>query len=212
MGASAASPGAAAQGDAQADTRAEEAALVGALKAGELRAFDAVYARHRARVFTFLVRLAGRRDVAEDLLQETFLRLATHAPSLADDTVLAAWLFTVARNLWRSHRRWRLLDAARLRELGLWPGSGDAAPGPLALAEAAQTSARLEAALAALPETYREVLLLVAIERLEPQQAAAVLGLRDDALRQRLSRARAMLAEALERAERSAPPKKGTPR
>jgi RNA polymerase sigma-70 factor (ECF subfamily) len=199
--------------EATSDTaRVEELALVRALRAGESRAFDAVYARHRARVFSFLLRLSGRRDVAEDLLQETFLRLATHAPALAPDTVLAAWLFTVARNLWRSHRRWRLLDAARLRELGLWPGSHDAAPGPLALAEAAQTNARLEGALAALPETYREVLLLVAVERLEPQQAAAVLGLRDDALRQRLSRARAMLADALETTERSDAVKRGTAR
>jgi RNA polymerase sigma-70 factor (ECF subfamily) len=209
----AAHAGAVRTGEGPSDTaRAEERALVRALRAGESHAFDAVYARQRARVFTFLLRLSGRRDVAEDLLQETFLRLATHAPTLAPDTVLAAWLFTVARNLWRSHRRWRLLDAARLRELGLWPGSRDAAPEPLALAEAAQTAARLEGALAALPETYREVLLLVAVERLEPQQAATVLGLRDDALRQRLSRARAMLAEALEKTERSAAVTRGAAR
>lgn len=183
-----------------ANAEADEAALLRALRAGESRAFDAIYARYRPRIFSFLLRLARRRDVAEDLLQETFMRLATHATSLAEDTTLAAWLFTVARNLWRSHRRWRLLDAERLRELGLWPGA--AAPeSPLALTEASDTERRLEAALIALPETYREVLLLIAVERLEPQQAAEVLGMRADALRQRLARGRAMLAEALAQGE-----------
>ncbi len=177
-----------------------DAALVRALRQGDVRAFDAVHARFRCRIFSFLVRLARRRDVAEDLLQETFLRLGTHATTLAEDTVLSAWLFTVARNLWRSHRRWRVLDAERLRELGLWPGA--AAPvTPLALAEASEAERKLETALVSLPEKYREVLLLVAVEQLEPARAAEVLGLRPDALRQRLGRARAMLAEAWTEAE-----------
>lgn len=184
---------------AAADTDAEDAALVRALRAGEARAFDAAYGRYRSRIFSFLLRLARRRDVAEDLLQETFVRLAKHARTLAEDTVLGAWLFTVARNLWRSHRRWRLLDAERLRELGLWPAASSVTP--LALSEATETERRLEAALVALPEMYREVLLLVAVERLEPQRAAEVLGLRADAVRQRLLRARAMLSEALAKDE-----------
>ncbi len=178
---------------------AEDAALVRALRAGEARAFDLAYARYRSRIFSFLLRLARRRDVAEDLLQETFVRLAKHARTLAEDTVLGAWLFTVARNLWRSHRRWRLLDAERLRELGLWPSASSVTP--LALSEATETERRLEAALLALPEMYREVLLLVAVERLEPQRAAEVLGLRADAVRQRLLRARAMLSQALAKDE-----------
>ena len=127
------------------------------------------------------------------------MRLAKHARTLAEDTVLGAWLFTVARNLWRSHRRWRLLDAERLREVGLWPSASSVTP--LALSEATETERRLEAALLALPEMYREVLLLVAVERLEPQRAAEVLGLRADAVRQRLLRARAMLSQALAKDE-----------
>ena len=61
--------------------------------------------------------LSRRRDVAEDLLEETWLRLVTTAPRLADDTCLGAWLFTVARNLaideWRARRsRPELVTAA----------------------------------------------------------------------------------------------------
>jgi RNA polymerase sigma-70 factor (ECF subfamily) len=170
-----------------------EAELVPRLRNGDLRAFDAVFAAHRASIFGYLLRMSRRRELAEELLQETFLRLARHAPRLRDDTNVRAWLFTVARNLWISHRRWAWLDGERLAELARGVVFGE--PGPDALAEAAQAGRRVETALAKLPETYREVLLLVAVEKLTPQEAADVIGIRPDALRQRLARARAMMAQ-----------------
>lgn len=170
-----------------------EAELVPRLRNGDLRAFDAVFAAHRASIFGYLFRMSRRRELAEELLQEAFLRLARHAPRLRDDTNVRAWLFTVARNLWISHRRWAWLDGERLAELAR--GVVFREPGPDALAEAAQAGRRVETALAKLPETYREVLLLVAVEKLTPQEAADVIGIRPDALRQRLARARAMMAE-----------------
>jgi DNA-directed RNA polymerase specialized sigma24 family protein len=60
---------------------------------------------------------------------------------------------------------------------------------------------RLEAALVALPLQYREALLLVAIEGLTPSEAAQVCGVSGEAMRQRLSRGRTMLAERLRRTE-----------
>ena len=181
---------------------AEDGDLVQRLKRGDPAAFDAVYDRHRPRLFAFLTRMARRRDLAEDLLQETFVRLATHAHGLDDDTELGAWLFRVARNLFISHRRWAVLDADRLRELGLWPGSRDAPASPFEQTAATETERRLERAIAELPVSYREALLLVVVEHMEPQQAAAVAGITPEAMRQRLSRARAMIAEKLERKER----------
>src|SRR5690242_7180313 len=82
--------------------RETELALVARLRQGDADAFDEVYAAFNARLFTFLVRLSRRRDVAEDLLEETWLRLVKHARRLRPDTRLAAWLFTVARHLWVS--------------------------------------------------------------------------------------------------------------
>jgi DNA-directed RNA polymerase specialized sigma24 family protein len=69
--------------------------LVLALKRGEAVAFDAVYEAHRPTLYSYLVRLTGRKDVAEDHFQETWIRLATHAARLDAGTHLAAWLFTV---------------------------------------------------------------------------------------------------------------------
>jgi len=171
---------------------------VARLKRGEARAFDEVYDELRPRIYRFLLRLTHRRELAEDLLQETFIRLATRATELSDDTDLAAWLFTVARNLFVSHRRWVLVDADRLRAMKLWPGaSARDDSSPFEQLAASETERRVEAALASMPVAYREVVLLVAVERLEPASAALVLGLRPDAFRQRLARARSMLAGRL---------------
>jgi RNA polymerase sigma-70 factor (ECF subfamily) len=160
-------------------------------------AFDAAYAEHRARIYNFLHRLSGRRDVADDLFQETFLKLARHGGSLRPDTNLAAWLFTVARNAWLSHRRWSIhRPEAPLPEL---PG-GDAEQ----TAEARSDLQALDRALQALPDAAREVLLLVGVEGMAHDQAASVLGTTPEALRQRLSRVRAMLAEKLDRRTKGA--------
>jgi RNA polymerase sigma-70 factor (ECF subfamily) len=169
--------------------------LVAALVRGEPAAFDAAYARYRAPVYAFLLRLARRPFLAEDLMQETWLKLARHAVRLRPETNLRAWLFTVARNQFRSYRRWALLDAERLRELGL--GGGGGASSPFADAAASETERRLEAALAALPVKYREVLLLVGVEGLPHEEVAAILGLTGEALRQRLARGRAFVRERL---------------
>jgi len=180
--------------------RESELALVARLRAGDAGAFDVVYDHFNARLFNFLARLARRREVAEELLEETWLRLVSRAPRLAADTRLGPWLFTVARNLHVSYRRSRALeDSHAVGLLGLWP-SGMPQPSPFEFASASQTERRLEEAIGALPVVYREALLLVVMEGLRPAEAAAVCGIGSDAMRQRLSRARAKLAAHLEEA------------
>ena len=88
-------------------THEPEAALVERLRAGEHAAFDEVYDVYRARLYTFLVRLSRSRHVADDLSEELWLRLVTHAGRLRPDTRLGAWLFAVARNLYVSYCRAR---------------------------------------------------------------------------------------------------------
>src|SRR5512134_818726 len=99
-----------------------ELRLVARLKAGDAAAFEAIYEAFRPRLFSFLARLSRRRDVAEDLLEETWLRLVTTASALTDDTRLGPWLFTVARNLFASWCRHRAVDDNRIFDLAWsWP-------------------------------------------------------------------------------------------
>ncbi|HET9934653.1 MAG TPA: RNA polymerase sigma factor [Polyangiaceae bacterium] len=178
-----------------------EPELLRALGRGDPNAFDQVYERLRAPLHSFLVRLSTDRELAEDLLQETWLRLARHAASLPHDTNLRAWLFTVARNLYRSHRRWSLLDADRLRDWGFMQSESRESPFEALAASAEQRA--VERALASLPAPEREVLLLCAWSGFEPAEAAVIIGIRADAVRQRLSRARAKLRERLRHMELS---------
>lgn len=182
--------------------RESELALVRRLRAGDREAFDAVHAALISRLFNFLARLSRRRDLAEDLLEETWLRLVGRAATLHPDTHLAAWLFTVARNLYSSHCRARLVEHTHAASLmGLWPSPAPG-PSPYESIAATETGRRLEAALATLPVSYREALLLVAMEGLSPAQAAGVCGITPEAMRQRLGRARALLSQRFEAAER----------
>lgn len=175
-----------------------ELELVARLRLGEAEAFDAVYRALNGRLLTFLVRLSRRHNIAEDLLEETWLRLVTHASRLRPDTRLIPWLFTVARNLHVSHCRSRLLeDGVAGCLIGLWP-SGTARPSPFEETALNELESRLEAAIAALPESLREAILLVAIEGLQPMEAAEICGVTPVAMRQRVSRGRAALAAALE--------------
>ena len=175
----------------------DERVLVARLRAGDTGAFDEVYDAYRARVFAFLLRMTRSRTLAEDLLDETWLRLVRHSTRLVPDTRLGPWLFTVARHLYWSHRRDALVEESSIAELlTLWPSLAPW-PSPFDLAAADELERRVERALATLSPQYREVLLLVGHEGLTPTDASVVCGISPEALRQRLSRARAALAERL---------------
>lgn len=176
--------------------RDSELELVRRLRHGDPEAFDVVHAAFNARLFGFLARLARSREVAEDLLEETWLRLVEHAARLREDTRLAPWLFTVARNLYVSYCRSRMLQNAHGADMiGLWPSVQPSSP--FEETSTRELERRLEAALATVPMIYREVLLLVVVEGLKPSEAAVVCGITPEALRQRLSRGRALLVERM---------------
>jgi RNA polymerase sigma-70 factor (ECF subfamily) len=167
-----------------------EDALVDRLRDGDAAAFDALYEAYRPRLFGFLLRLTRQRSLAEDLLDETWLRLVAHARTLRADTRIGAWLFTVARNLYWSYRRSSMTEAGAL---SLWPAERQD-PTPFEIAATNELHGRIERALAKLTAQQREVLLLVAVEGLAPSEAAGICGITAEAMRQRLSRARAALA------------------
>lgn len=175
-----------------------EARLVERLRKGDSSAFDRVYAAFHPRIFSFLLRLSGRRDTAEDLAQETWLKLAKAAPGLREDTMLAPLLFTIARNSFMSHRRWAMLDLSRIVTLGIEVMAAEPSePTPETQHERARSMALLENALAQISVGSREILLLVGVEGMDQEEVAKVLGVSYDALRQRLSRARKELSETM---------------
>ena len=127
-----------------------EVELVSRLRAGDSTAFDEIYMIFNRRLLNFLARMARNRSVAEDLLEETWLRLVSAGEDLRADTRLGPWLFTVARNLYISYCRSRVRETAYTADLVLlWPC--EMPKTPFDLASLSEFEERLEAAIADLP-------------------------------------------------------------
>jgi RNA polymerase sigma-70 factor (ECF subfamily) len=182
--------------------REAEFELVQRMAGGDTAAFDVIYDQYRARLYSFLVRLSRRRDVAEDLLEETWLRLVKHAERIKPGTPLGPWLYTVARNLDIGYCRSRCVEDERSAGLmGLWPAASPG-PSPFERAAASEFHACVERALAALAPCYQEVLQMSLIEEMTPAGMAELCGVPPATMRQRLLRARALLARELQSAVR----------
>jgi len=139
----------------------------------------------------FAMSLSGNADRADDLVQETVMRAMANINSFTPGTNMAAWLFTILRNLFRSQYR------KRRREVE------DPDGGYLAgLKASPEQFGRLEfkeliGALAKLPDVQREALLLVAASGFSYDEAAAICEVAVGTIKSRVSRARQLLAELL---------------
>jgi RNA polymerase sigma factor (sigma-70 family) len=165
--------------------------LIERLRQGDEDAFAQIYQAEKATLYGYLLRLGRDPNVAADLFQNVWLKLARHAPRLRADSNLRAWLLTVARREYISFRRAQALDLSRLLVLGLAPEASLASPPD------ADGQALLEA-LHRLSDADREVLLLCADSGLDSADRATALGISEVALRQRLARARGRLQRLLE--------------
>ena len=169
-----------------------ERELIDALCAREAGAFEELYDRHRVPIWRFLARLTGGGPSAEDLFQETWLAAARRAHLLREDTSLLRWLYTIAHNKHRNDLRGWVQESRKGAELYAHPAPEP--PRPDDAASAQLEVERVRSAMTRQPAAHREVLILCACEGLESDDAAAVLGLTPEAVRKRLSRARAELA------------------
>jgi RNA polymerase sigma-70 factor (ECF subfamily) len=119
---------------------------------------SALVAAHRAAVVRYLARYTGDPDLAEDLAQETFVRLRDRPP--ADRSEPRRWLFTVATNLARDAHRTAQRRGELAREGVDRLPVADPPPDPAAAMEREEIGRRVGAALATLPDRDRTILLM----------------------------------------------------
>ncbi|MEM6769075.1 MAG: sigma-70 family RNA polymerase sigma factor [Bacteroidota bacterium] len=153
--------------------------------AGDIRQLGELYARHKQPLFGFL---CGRtdRETAQDLLQNTFERVIKYRNSYKGPS-FRTWLFTIARNTLHDRQRaaGKLpvkngVDLAQLKHL---------VPSYDTEMERAETRAQSKAALASLPDAYREVIDLAWKRGLKYAEIAAVLGISEANVKVRVFRA-----------------------
>lgn len=164
-------------------------ALMARVRDGSVAAFQALYERHHRALFSFLLRLLADRPAAEDLLQETFLRVYLHRESYRPSAAFRTWLFTIARNLAIDHLRRRGPFQERVGEEDRVAAMPDPAPSPLRRVEAGEELWQFEAALSQLPPGQREVLLFSRYAGLSHAEIAEVTGSSPEAVRVALHRA-----------------------
>ena len=181
---------------AQASPQApSDAALMDRVRGGDREGFTFLVDRHKDAVANYLARLTGNRDRAEDLAQETFLRLWRSSASYVEQGYLRAFLFRIATNLVRSEerreKRYRLL----LPFLRWRDHDEPSAPSGLLLQELHREVA---GAVAALPLRYRVPLVLHEIEGWSYVDIARELGCREGTVKSRIHRGRQHLRQKLQ--------------
>jgi RNA polymerase sigma-70 factor (ECF subfamily) len=190
--------------------------LVRLAKAGDTGAFEKLIERHAGLVFMIARARLGDAEIAEDLVQEVFLRVHLHLHQLGDPDRLAPWLASLTRNLaidWkrRGQRRSQLVPMVPLEEAALQVPDTRTRGAREAMASDEQRQAVL-AAIDKLPAEQREVVLLHFIEDLKQVEIAERLGVRPNHVHRLLRRALASLRGMVEPALRGAAPDLRIPR
>ena len=182
------------------DADARDRADVERLAAGQDSALNDLMERHATPVFHFLCRMTVNEDDANDLAQETFVRVFRSAKSFRSDEKFSSWLFTIAANLARNHFRWRSRhpnvsleseNSETEQSLGSTLPANSPAPNEAALAE--ERAAAVRAAVQKLPEDLREAIVLCEWEERSVAEAAVILEATPKAVESRLYRARGIL-------------------
>ena len=174
-------------------TEAPDEALMAAYRRGDARAFETLYARHRMRLFRFVLRSVKARAVAEELYQEIWMRVIEARASYTPKARFTTWLFTIAHNHLVDHWRKRGLTLVALDGEDVPSGS----PDPADHAQAREALSRFAAALEALPGLQREAFLLYEEGGLSVAEIAAATGANEETAKSRLRYAMAKLKAAV---------------
>ena len=186
----------------QTGAREEELVLVRRVASGDRQCFELLVRRHERRVFRVAMAVLGNTEDAEDAVQETFIKAFRHIAQFRGESSFTTWLTRIAVNeaLQKRQARKPLQPLDEAGEAGIprlpkrfepWTANPEQLYGQQELRQ------RIETAMQAVPEIYREVLVLRDVEGMTAEEAAQTLGLTIPALKSSLLRARLMLREAL---------------
>jgi RNA polymerase sigma-70 factor (ECF subfamily) len=192
--------------DTRAITDPDDRSEMCSLAAGDETALDRLMERHAQRLYHYLLRLLQNDSEAEELAQETFVRVFRNAGRFNPAHSFSSWLYTIATNLVRDHAR----DHARHPRVSIEAQCNDAGstlrdllpspdPSPADHADASDRARAVRHAILELPEDLRIPLILSEYEDLSHAEIALISGSTPKAVEMRLYRARQTLRQSLAR-------------
>lgn len=190
--------------------KAQEIDLARRLLAGDQSAFEPFVELFHSKLFHFTFMVCGQREDAEEVAQETLMKVFEHLDQLRDPEHIRPWVFRIARNICFIKRRksvfapseeisldslkpaWKDEGGTRKLEIADWNQLPDRQ------AMDAETRDIVGKAIAALPEIYKSVLLLRDVEELSTAETAEILQVTEDVVKTRLHRARLAIRHVLD--------------
>jgi RNA polymerase sigma-70 factor (ECF subfamily) len=190
--------------DAPAACEADRA-LADRLRNCEEAAYELLITRFERPVFNLIYRLMDDPSETADVVQEVFLKVFRNVGSFRSESSLKTWIYRIAVNEARNHRRWFGrhcrqevgLDAERDEGYAMAEHLADPGPSPFEVAADRETQALLEAALADVKPAFRAALVLREIEGLSYEEIAQILEVSLGTVKSKILRGREALKESL---------------
>jgi len=187
------------------DSVAIDTVLIAGLRSGAESAYEALLQRFEHPVYNMISRLMDDPADAPDVVQEVFLKIFRNIAAFRGDSSLKTWIYRIAVNEARNHRRW--FSRHRRREVAIDPGPGEehgyadwlADPGrsPFETALDGETGALIEEALAGVNPKFRAALVLREIEGLSYGEVAEILEISLGTVKSRILRGREALRKQI---------------
>jgi RNA polymerase sigma factor, sigma-70 family len=171
-----------------------------AVKNGDLQQASVLFDRYHKRIFNFLARMTNDRDVAEDLTQNTFLRLMKYKASYHEGKRFQSWIYQVARNVFSDHyqaHKNRFSDFVDVEKMKEQVEDNDGRT------EQEEQEALLHRSLSLLNEEQRELLILTRFQQMKYEEVAAIMDTTVANIKVKVHRAIARLREHYFQLEKS---------
>jgi len=178
-----------------------DALLFERARAQEPAAFQQLFELYKTPVYNFVVRMIGRREDAEDVVQEVFVKLYHKLGTLREPKYFTTWLFSIAKNeainYARKHRRKEMLALEPVESETRAPFTDNAASNVEQILIEEEMDDLLQNALAAVPEVNRAAFILGVLEEYSYKEVADMLGCTENNVKSRVFRARAVISARL---------------
>jgi len=185
-----------------------EAAAIERAKQGDAEAFQALYDRHKRRVYSLCLRMTANTAEAEDLTQEAFLQLYRKIATFRGESAFSTWLHRLSVNVVLMHLRKKALPVISLEE-STQPGEEDTPKKDFGAEDVALAGSidrlQLQRAVESLPPGYRMIFLLHDVQGYEHNEIATIVGCSIGNSKSQLHKARMKLRDLLKmnRAEKA---------